>query len=485
MIVQLNVLSLLAVFFSFVFQVLFLRKYGAVLATDQYYLVIGIIFFISSIINGLLTDLYIPVYKSLPEEGKERPMLTGALLVLSLIISLSAVILIEAIPGIFVKIFASGIKGKGATEAVTLLRITAPSLIFIFVNNIFMLTLNTHMYFILPYSLRLLPPLSNILTLLFLAQRFGVKVILVGFVLSQFITFIIYIIYSPGRIDITLNNPFSNNQLKRLLAKNLPIRSGNILYLLKDPLTLNFLSYLGEGSITIFNFAQKIYMIIQNTLQLPYISTFFVKISRFISEKKDKESISKLFRETLTTTTIMLAITYTITILLFKPVIIPLLGSNFGANQFRLLFNTFLCLSPFFMVFSIELPASRTTFALQKSFVVLRIAVIFIISYFILLRFPLWSRSIYTIPIALLIAQSINTIQYYWISYKYGIKVPPLDIIIPFSFILFLTIVGFLTYTHQLFFYVLTAISSLLFYLVFKKQLINAFNVITRTGEIR
>ncbi len=485
MIAHLNALSLLSVSLSFIFQVLFLRKYGAVLETDQYYLVIGIIYFISGIINGLLTDLYIPVYKSLPEEREERAMLTGSLLLLSVIISLSTVILIEVVPGKFVKLFASGIKGEGFIEAITLLRITAPSLIFIFVNNILMLTLNTRMYFILPYSLRLLPPLSNILTLLFLSQRFGVKVILIGFVLSQFITFIIYIIYSPGRIDITLNNPFSNNQLKRLLAKNLPIRSGNILYLLKDPLTLNFLSYLGEGSITIFNFAQKIYMIIQNTLQLPYISTFLVKISRFISEKKDKESISKLFRETLTTTTTMLAITYTITILLFKPAIIPLLGANFGENQFRLLFNTFLLLSPFFMVFSIELPASRATFALQKSFVVLRIAVIFIISYFILLRFPFWSHSVYTIPIALLISQSINTIQYYWVSYKYGIKFSPLDITIPFLFILFLTIGGLLTYTHQMVFYILITISSLLFYLVFKKQLINAFHVITRTGEIR
>ena len=485
MIAHLNALSLLSFFFSFIFQVLLLRKYGAVLETDQYYLVIGIIFFISSIINGLLTDLYIPVYKSLPEDSGERSMLTGSLLVLSLIVSLSAVILIEVIPGIFIKLFASGIKGKGYTEAITLLRITAPSLVFIFVNNILMLTLNTRMYFILPYSLRLLPPLSNILTLLFLAQRFGVKVILIGFVFSQFITFIIYIIYSPGRIDITLNNPFSNNWLKRLLVKNLPIRSGNILYLLKNPLTLNFLSYLGEGSITIFNFAQKIYMIIQNTLQLPYISTFLVKISRFISEKKDKESISKIFRETLTTTTTMLAMIYPVIILLFKPFIMPLLGSNFGENQFRLLFNTFLFLSPFFMVFSIELPASRTTFALQKSLVVLRINIIFIISYFVLLKLPFWIHCINAIPISLLISQSINTIQYYWVSHKYGIKFAFLDILIPFSFILLLSIEALLTYNNQIFFYILITISSLLFYLVFKKQLINAFKVITRTGEIR
>jgi len=412
MISSLGILNLFSIVFSIAFQIILVRFFGAASQTDVYYLTINIIQFVFTIHIGFITDLYIPIYNDIKTRSMEDcQKFTGGVLLMITLTSLliSVLVAFAALP--ITRLFATGFSAENIYFAARMVQILSLTIFFNSITMFLNATLNANFFLSITYISNAIPPLFNLMSLLFLAKSYGMIAIIYSLAIASMLNFIILFAFFILKIEWKVTNPFTQPDIKYLLKKNLPIRAGVWIYHLQAPITSNVLSYFPIGYITLFNYASSILSVLLRLITTSTIQVLHVNISNLLALHKLDEAKSFLISTIKNNVTLFMCLLMP-TVILFKEICRLILFPRVTLDQISIMFNLFLALSPLYFILSMETPFVTTTLVMKNGKKMIHAAAVFILYYGICLIMTLSFLKVYALPVALLFAQMQSIIIY-------------------------------------------------------------------------
>ena len=406
-----NFLNAFQIFLGFIFQMLFARYFGASLFTDAYFVSMTILGFVSTV-GQFFTEMFMQYYNDIRVEAhSEAKKFYQSVFNFSLLISIVSFIIAVAFMSPLLKIFVSGFDAERIRALRSFFSILAFNLIWarlIALNNSL---INAEMRFMVPYLIGLLTPAFNIIFLLLFAKDYGINAIAVSILLSGIAGLALQQFYISRLLDIGFGTKFWHSKFKDLIKKSFSMRLGHQIWTLKDPITTNILSHFPTGTVSLYFYAFRIISVLFAITNSPILQIFSSKVSRLVSEV-DFSGIKKLLKRTCAMNTGLFLIVLIPFAIALPEVLRFFFGNKFSPEDVKTIHYVFLALIPFHLILSIELPFVNITIALKQSLQVIRVAIVFIVifgaSVFILQNF----LDVYTIPIALMIAQTQNLVVY-------------------------------------------------------------------------
>lgn len=488
MISILNILNIVSIFLSVIFQILLIRSFGATLQTDAYFLTIGITQFINAIVIGLLTDLFIPVYNDIKIKGKAESLkFTGGIFLLVLIFSSVLAIVVYLIAPILIRIFATGFTVEKVIFSANLIKILSVSIIFSSLNGLMISALNANLFMTITYVAAITNPLLNIGVLILFTKTYGLNALVFSIVVGSILNFFLLFTYHSKKVGWKFSNPCGNQDIIYLLKKNFVMRAAYIINGLKGPITTNVLSYFPIGYITLFSYTDKILNILFKVTNSPMLSLLFIKVSNFLANKNMSE-IKNVVKSTIKSNYLLFICVLVPTIILFKKTFGNMFASQISPEKINIMFSLFLSMIPYYLILSFELPFTNITIAMKKGSKVVEIAVVSIILYTFFLLLCINFLKIYTIPIAMLFAQMYNSMAYVkFVNNQYDL----LDKDLIKTILLFITLgisvifINLFMQDNFLFQLYSTLLAICLWLPIIGKDVISVFRLVTNKGEIK
>lgn len=415
MISILSLLNSISVFLSLVFQILLVKVFGIYLETDIYYLLIGIIQFFYNVFLGFLMELYIPIYNEIKIKNKnEAQKFVSSLFIFVFLLSFFIALLIFLFPSQIIKIFAAGFVHQKVMSFNFFLKILSSYVIFNSLNFVLLSTLEGNFYLFFPFLIRIFPPLFNIIALFLFSPIYGIKAIFFATLFSSFFIFILLLFYSFKNLSFSFLLSLSQiPNIFYLFKHSLPVRLGGTLWELKFPITMNILSYLPTGSITLFTYAQRIMDILFEIIVSPFFKILYIKFSIFLPQnniKKIKEIFISVFRSSM-----FLFITcITFVLIIFEKFFSFIFSEKVSSYQIKTMYYIFLILFLYTILIIFEKPFVYLTICMKKGLKTIQIGVIFIIFYALFLILTSNHFGIYAIPISFILAQIYNSFSYFY-----------------------------------------------------------------------
>ncbi len=412
MIYTLHIVNILNIILAFVFQVIFVKKLGATFKTDAYYLSMTILQFVNFTVVGFITDLYIRIYNDIKVKDEEQAKtFSNAVFTLVLILGLVLSLTVFTLAPLIVKVFAAGFSADQVAFTTSFLRILSLSILFTFLITVINSTLNASFYILITYLTNLITPLFNILAILFLVDKFGIISLIYAFVAASAITFIVLIIYLINKSGVSVVNPFVNKDVRRLLKQNIPLRIGILVYLIRSPATTNIISYFPPGYITLYNYAERIILVLHDISNSIILQILYVKSCKLLS-KGDIPGLKSLMTATVRVNNLFFILLTLPVIVFFVDVFRFLFSDKLSVDQIKVVFFLFVALLPFYLLMTIELPFTYITMAMKKGVMLLKTAIVFTLIYIVLILSGIKYLGIYAIPAGLLVAQIFNSAMY-------------------------------------------------------------------------
>ncbi len=412
MIIFLQALNILNVAFGVLFHLLLLRTFGASVETDVFFLATAIVQFGSSFLTGFLLDLYVPTYHEIKAQSEvDAQRFAGAVFILALGLSVLLLLLILLAAPLLVSLFASGFSEEKALAAQHTLRILSFSIPFTVATLVLNSTLNAHLIMAVTYWTNLLPSLFGMAAVVLISSTYALDGILAALVIASAVAFAGVLLYYRKQFGWRWANPLHVPAVRSLLRQNIPVRVGTLVYSLRGPLTTNILSFFPTGSLTLYQYTDKILTTLFSVANAPILQILYMKASSLLPQSKLEELTSVLkatVRSNIALTVALLIPTAT----LFLPVFGALLHLRVSPEELSTMFVLFLALVPFYLTLAFEMPFVNTTLALKRGDRVLRIGTMFVILYGLFLSAGVEELGIYTIPAALFLAQLHNAVSY-------------------------------------------------------------------------
>jgi putative peptidoglycan lipid II flippase len=488
MISLLNILNFVSIFLSVIFQILLIKSFGANLQTDAYYLTIGITQFVNAIFLGITTDLFIPVYNEVKIKGKEESLkFTGAVFLLILFIGSFLAVIVYLIAPILVKIFATGFTEEKVIFSANLIKILSITIVFSALNGLMIAALNANLFMMATYAAALTIPTLNNIALIFFSKTHGVNAIAFSIVLGSIWNFFFLFFYHFKRVGWALSNPYGNPDILCLIKKNFVIRSAHFINSLKAPLTTNVLSYFPLGYLTLFSYTDKILNILFKITNSPMLNILFVKASNFLVKNKFEE-IKIALKSTLKGNLLLFICMLIPTMILFKKLFGVVFVNKLSSDEINIMYSLFLCLIPYYLTLSLELPYTNITIAMKKGTKIAEIAGISLLLYGLFLLFSMKLLMIYTIPIAISCAQIYNTVAYTkYVNNRLGICDEEIVKAVVLYVVLGIILVSLNYFLKNNF--IIQLYANLLvigaWLILVGKDIILVFRLVTRKGEIK
>ncbi|MBO8160204.1 MAG: murein biosynthesis integral membrane protein MurJ [Thermosipho sp. (in: Bacteria)] len=289
--------------------VLFAKYFGASYLLDAYFIAIMFPFFLRKVFGeGAMSSAFVPLYSEINEKEKRDKFLSSVINGFSLII-LGLVILIYFFPNIVIILFGSGSPSVTKNVAQKLVKITAPSIYFIFLWAIFYSIYNTKSKFFWP---ALTPAISNItiITGILLSYKFGILGPSYGFLLGTILMFL-----SLSRIFLKHKYYFTLEYFPYFIKYFLPAFAAMTVAQLNTIVDMNVVSYFGKGGISYLQYASRFYL-------LPY-GLFAVSVSTVVLSKvsADRKNFVKHVNDALISTMLLTIPSSLGLIVLSKPII--------------------------------------------------------------------------------------------------------------------------------------------------------------------
>jgi putative peptidoglycan lipid II flippase len=375
-------------------------------------LTIGITQFINALFLGFTTDLFIPIYNEVKIKGKEESLkFTGAVFLLILFIGSFLAIIVYLIAPILVKIFATGFTDEKIIFSANLIKILSVTIVFSSLNGLMLSALNANLFMKTTYAAALTTPALNNIALIFFTKTYGLNALILSIVIGSVLNFLLLFFYHFKKIGWEFSNPYGNPDIIYLIKKNFVIRAAHFINSLKAPLTTNVLSYFPSGYLTLFSYTDKILNILFRITNSPMLNILFVKASNFLVTNKLGE-IKTVLKSTLKSNFLIFICVLMPTIILFKKIFGIVFVSRLSSVEINIMYSLFLCLIPFYLTLSLELPFTNITIAMKKGSKIAKISVVSILLYTLFLLIGMKFLKIYTIPISMSCAQIYNTISY-------------------------------------------------------------------------
>lgn len=284
---------------------LLLAKYfGTGYQVDVYTVVITLIFsffyFFREIVEPSILRIFLEKEKE--ENGEGWAIFNfGIRIILGLTIIVS--VLIYAFPEKTIKIFASGFEGEKFLLAISLLRKTIISCIFLSLSTLTSIILNAKKYFVFPALGDLIFKLIIILGFLLIDLENGILGIGIAIVIASLLKLGLHLGLLYKNLSFSKLN-VSKDSKAQMLRLSIPLLAGVIFSQCSGIIDNNFASKLQEGAISSISYAKKIIEL--PIVILPYVLS--IVVFPFFSEfsiKNQTEKLHKLLTDTLYFLTIL------------------------------------------------------------------------------------------------------------------------------------------------------------------------------------
>jgi putative peptidoglycan lipid II flippase len=412
-----NLLKVLQILMGLIFQILLGRYFGVSIFADVYFISMTIFTFLS-IFGGFFTEYFMQYYNDIRvHDHTEARRFYQGVMNFSLLVGISIFIVVVIFEGPIITVFAAGFDEKKIQILKSFFNILVFGLIWNRIITINNTLLNSEMRFALPYFIELLAPVFNIIFLLLFSKRYGINALAISALVSGVTGLLIQQIYISRFLKIRPAAIFWHKDFKKLIKNSCSLNIGNQIWSLKDPITTNILTQFPTGTVSIYFYAVKIISILNSITNSPIMQIFSSKVSRLVSEK-DFFEIKKLLKETFVMNILLFLIILIPFAIMLPEILLFFFGKKFSSEEIRDIHHIFLVLIPFYLIISAEMPFTYITIAMKHTLKVIRIAVIFLIIYGVLVFSLIGVLKVYAIPLALMIAQLQNLIEY-WLNVKH------------------------------------------------------------------
>ena len=293
--------SLLSRLFGLLRDRLLAAHFGAGRELDVYFAAFRIPDLIYNVlIAGGLVVCFLPLFSELlKEDEKSAWEFTNNLLNIFLVLLSFVSLVLFIFAPFLVKIVAPGFDAEQLKLTILLTRLMFLSPIFLGLSSIFSGIIQYFNRF-LTYSISpILYNLGIILGILVLAPIFGVLGVAMGVVLGSFLHFLLQFLaalYCGFKYKLSLNLHYRG--VKRAFLLMIPRVFGTAVSQVNLLIVTSVASILGEGAISIFNFANNLSTFPVGIIGISFAIAVFPSLSRAIADE-DKERFKKVFSVTL------------------------------------------------------------------------------------------------------------------------------------------------------------------------------------------
>ena len=295
----LTVLSAIIALTSALKEMVFANYFGVSEQADAYTIALLLPETLFAVVWNALNAILVPKYSEvLYNQGKERAgQFIRVLFTAICVITLSFVLLSEAIADLWVYLFAPGFTPEMHVLAVQLARWIFPVLFFEGIMRICVGVMQVNNVFSVPKALVMIRNVGVSVFLLAFSYRFGIFAAAYGLLTGVFIETVIFWIYTRKFERLRPNWGFKDPALIQAGKQAIPILIGagvNEINLLADKMTASFLD---AGSMAALNYASKLEVIITMTILVNAVSIVFPAISEHVAKGQTSE-VKRIYERT-------------------------------------------------------------------------------------------------------------------------------------------------------------------------------------------
>jgi putative peptidoglycan lipid II flippase len=297
---------------GFVIPFLIAAWYGVGSETDAFFLSYGVIFFFTSILSGALSSVIVPFLAEGNANKKDIGKIIGSLLVASSF----SVIIISVIFASCGYYFFELVTGFHETQLKLVYFIsleTIPIILLVVLGNLLGGVLNAHGFFALPVLTFGLRSILTLIIIILLKDILGIHAIPMGYIVGELCR-TIYLYYSVSHLnDIVIKLLLPDHESIPIIKKALIQMGGLAVEAFTPTINRIMTSWLALGSLSLFEYAQKLYLI---PLSLCGEGIFIVLLSHW-STRTYTGHRESLKRDVTKTIKLLTAFSVPCTILLF------------------------------------------------------------------------------------------------------------------------------------------------------------------------
>lgn len=276
-------------------------KFGATYATDIYIFSTGMVTLLFITVGDGLGTTLVPMLTGYMENETlyERNRFINNIITIVGLFMIALTIFGIVFSKYVVYIFAPGFVNNQSTysNAVKILRITYISLVFISLQSVFRAILQSHREFILPAYLDLLMNLIFILYLVFLVDKYGIT----GFAVANVSACLFQLVGNVPkfralgyRYKFVLD--FNEKGLRKMINLIIPVIIGTSVYQINVLIDRLLATSVGEGSITILGFADKVNMFVYSIFAMTILTIVYPSLSTFSAQNDFEKYKSTLMK---------------------------------------------------------------------------------------------------------------------------------------------------------------------------------------------
>lgn len=320
---------------GFIKQVVIASRFGASVETDAFFISTGVIGSLANVVFSAISITLLSIYTQRVENvGKAKAgLVISATLKVFIPISFLLGLSFALFAPVVGKILAPSYEGAALNILVSYIRIMAGGFIF----NCYYLTLNV----ILESDKRFLPGKGQaffqnfflILAAVFFSNHFGVKALVVAYIMSFVAQCILIRICTLKRYKFEFNTVECRTDIQKLLKLSLPLIVGNAVYEINDIVDKQISSGLGNGGASILSYGASINEIVTTVIIMSLSTVLYAYYASWVA-KGQYERIGKNIIKSIEYLTVIITPILVVCLICGKDIVEIIYGrGNFGELQ--------------------------------------------------------------------------------------------------------------------------------------------------------
>lgn len=346
-----TVLNIIGLCLSFMVSIIIFGKYGASYYMDSYAAAIAIPNYISVVLGGALSYVFIPIFIKQKIESNQWSLVNNIISIFIILLGTVTLFGIWFAPGLM-RIIAPGFGENQLTYSAELLCLYFPIIIFSCLNELIASIFYSKNIFLIPLVNKLISPLIIILSIFLLPSGLSVKNLIYASLASAFfqLFLLFFTLIRIENYNFKFKINFKDYEVSLLLKLLAPLILSSLVYKLFPIIDSIYLSKLPVGNFSRISYANKLQLVIGALLNSVFSIQVFSLLSKHAAENEFLE--------------IKLKISFFIRTMLFIAIPVAIIILIFGENIIRVLFqrgnfkyNDTLIVSNYLKIYILALPA--------------------------------------------------------------------------------------------------------------------------------
>lgn len=290
------ILTIIAKLTGFVREITLSYFYGTSIVSDAFLISLTIPSVIFAFIGTGIATGYIPMYNRVLEDKGQGTAngFTNNLVNCMFLLCTLIIILVFMFTESIVKVFAMGFSGDQLAKTIYFTKITILAIYFLGVVNVFIGYLQMKGNFKIPQLLSLPSNLFWVIGI-YLASRYSDSLLAISSVVVAIIQMLyLWIWVKKNNFIYSFKIDFKDKYIKKLVYLSIPLILGTSVNQINTLVDRNIASTLGDGGITVLNYANKLNSVIIGLFATTVVTVLYPKISQMVVKKNKKGIIDSL-----------------------------------------------------------------------------------------------------------------------------------------------------------------------------------------------